>query len=296
MRNQPGHGDRLSYYDFGRTTVQVCAADPRFSYCAYVPESYEEHGTQIYRLLVAVHGTLRDNTGCRDAFIDLAERHQLIVLAPLFPGGITAPRELSSYKRLRGAGGIGPAYDLLLLSMVDELAAHYRIDARRFSLFGFSGGGHFAHRFFYAHPERLEAVSIGAPGIVTLLDDQVDWLAGVRNFEAVFGKPLDVDAMRRVAVQLVVGGDDTDTWEIAITPSNAWWQPDFDSHGATRIARMETLKASLAARGIDVVHDVVPGAAHRQAPLLPAVKSFLSDRLAQPDAQPALAGQMQSTR
>lgn len=281
MRNQPGHGDKLSYYDFGRTSVHACAADPRFSYCAYVPESYDEHGTQVYRLLVAVHGTLRDNAACRDAFIDLAEQQQLIVLAPLFPGGITAPRELSSYKRLRGPLGGGPAYDLVLLSMIEEISALYRIDARRFSLFGFSGGGHFTHRFFYAHPERLEAVSIAAPGIVTLLDDHADWLAGVRNFAALFGKPLDFDAMRRVAVQMVVGGDDRATWEIAIKPTHAWWQPEIESHGATRIDRMETLKASFLAHGIGVTHDVVPGVAHQQTPLLPAVKSFLSAWLAQ---------------
>ena len=61
MRSTPGHGEILSYYDFGRTTVQVCAADPRFSYCAYVPESYDEAGDRRYRLLVVVHGTMRDN-------------------------------------------------------------------------------------------------------------------------------------------------------------------------------------------------------------------------------------------
>lgn len=278
MRKKPGHGDVLSYYEFGRTTVQACAADPRFSYCAYVPESYEEHGSKVYRLLVVVHGTMRDHTGCRDAFVDLAEQHQLIVLAPLFPGGIAAPRELSAYKRLRDRDG--PAYDLVLLAMIREISAIYRIDPGPFSLFGFSGGAHFAHRFLYTHPERLQAVSIAAPGIVTLLDDQADWLAGVRNFEAVFKKSLDLEAVRRVAVQMVVGSEDNATWEIALTRSHPWWQPEFETHGATRIERLQTLKASFEAKGIDVVHDLVPGADHRQAPLLPAVKSFLAARLA----------------
>ncbi|WP_449219772.1 alpha/beta hydrolase [Tistrella mobilis] len=286
MRSTPGHGEILSYYDFGRTTVQVCAADPRFSYCAYVPESYDEAGDRRYRLLVVVHGTMRDNAACRDAFIDLAEAQQLIVLAPLFPAGITAPRELSSYKRLRGPGdadarGAGPAYDLILLQMIREMQALYRIDAERFALFGFSGGGHFAHRFLYAHPERLAAVSIGAPGIVTLLDDQVDWPAGVRDVEAIFGRPIDLAAMRRVAVQMVVGAEDTATWEIAITRDNPWWQPAFERHGATRIERLAALKASFESRGIPVTHDLVPGTAHRQEPLLPVVKQFLSDRFAQ---------------
>ncbi len=284
MHKRTGHGAQLSYYDIGRTAVQACASDPRFSYCAYVPESYDEAGTERLRLLVVVHGTRRDNGACRDDFIDLAERHRLLVLAPLFPAGITAPRELSSYKRLRGAGGEGPAYDLLLLSMIEEVSRIYRLDAGRFFLFGFSGGGHFAHRFLYAHPRRLAAVSIGAPGIVTLLDPQAPWLAGVGDFDAVFGKPLDLEAMRKVAVHMVVGGDDTDTWEIALSPRHPWWQPAFETHGHNRLERMEDLKKSLQAHGIRVRHDIVRGADHQQQPLLPAVKSFFAGCLtARPD-------------
>ena len=40
-----GHGVHLSYYDFGRTTAYGCQSDPRFSYCAYVPEGYAKDGT-----------------------------------------------------------------------------------------------------------------------------------------------------------------------------------------------------------------------------------------------------------
>ena len=74
MRSIPGHGEHLSYYDFGRTTVYACQADQRFSYCAYVPQSYREDGSERYRLFVAVHGTMRDMAAYRDAFIPFAER------------------------------------------------------------------------------------------------------------------------------------------------------------------------------------------------------------------------------
>ena len=87
--------------------------------------------------------------------------------------------------------------------------------------------------------------------------------------------------MRRVAVQMVVGAEDTATWEIAITRDNPWWQPAFESHGATRIERLSALKAGFEAHGIPVTHDLVSGAAHRQEPLLPVVKRFLSERFAQ---------------
>jgi pimeloyl-ACP methyl ester carboxylesterase len=274
MRNQPGHGKRLSYYDFGRTTVYACAFDQRFSYCAYVPESYEEEGTQRYPLLVAVHGTARDMIGNRNAFADFAERHQAIVLAPLFPAGITAPGELSSYKMVQP----GPVrYDAVLLAMVEEMGARYRLADSRFALFGFSGGGHFAHRFLYLHPERLAAVSIGAPGVVTLLDLTHDFWVGLRDFERVFGRQLDLAAMRRVAVHMVVGGDDTETWEITIEPGNELWMPGADKAGRNRQERLLALKTSLEAHGIAVRHDVVPGVAHRSDGLMPAIERFFDD-------------------
>lgn len=90
--------------------------------------------------------------------------------------------------------------------MIDEVAGRYGVNAERFLLYGYSGGGHFAHRFFYLHPERLKAVSIGAPGSVTLPDENHDYWVGCRNLEALFGKRLDIPAMRTVPVHQVVGG------------------------------------------------------------------------------------------
>ncbi len=272
-----GAGKTLSYYDFGRTTVYASRLDPRFSWCAYVPEDYDDEAEDRYRLLVAVHGTGRANWLYRDGFAAFAERHRAIVLAPLFPGGITAPGELGSYKLLR-SGALH--YDQVLLSMVDEIGEKYRIDGDRFALFGFSGGGHFAHRFAYLHPARLAAVSIGAPGVVTLLDREHDFWVGVRDFERVFAKPLDVAAMRRMPVQMVIGGDDTETWEITIRPGSAWWMAGADLAGPDRLARMRALKASWEAAGIAVRHAVVPGVGHRMEPLVRAVEAFLADAFA----------------
>ncbi len=284
VRPVPGHGTKLSYYDFGRTVAHACQADPRFSYCAYVPRSYQEEDSQRYPLLVVVHGTLRDNAAYREAYVDLAERRQLIVLAPLFPAGITAPGELNSYKFIR-AGDLH--YDAVLLAMVDEMRAKYRIAGDRFSLCGFSGGGHFTHRFLYLHPGRLEAVSIGAPGMVTLLDDSHDFWVGTRDFAARFGAPVDLAAMRGVAVQMVVGGADTDTWEITIRPDSKLWMPGADAAGATRIDRLRALRASFEAQGIAVQHDIVPGVAHSHEKIAPVVADFFAAHYARSMASAA---------
>ncbi|RYE85157.1 MAG: alpha/beta hydrolase, partial [Hyphomicrobiales bacterium] len=54
-------------YDLGPTPVTACKADPRFSYCLYVPKSLGKGG-QPPELVVAMHGTGRGFTGYRDAF------------------------------------------------------------------------------------------------------------------------------------------------------------------------------------------------------------------------------------
>ncbi len=277
MRKTPGHGVNLSYYHFGRTTMFACQADQRFSYCLYVPESYDEAGTQTYPLAVVVHGTNRTAQEYRDAFADFAEAQQCIILAPLFPVGIIEPGELSNYKFIAFHD---IRFDHVLLAMIDEVAALYRIEADRFLLHGFSGGGHFAHRFFYLHPERLLGVSIGAPGMVTLLDRERDWWVGVRDLETRFGKALDEDAMRQVAVQMVVGGDDTDTWEITIEPGGRYWMADATISGANRQDRMNALKASFERAGIAVRHDVVPGVGHNGYLVLDRVTDFFTETLA----------------
>lgn len=125
-------------------------------------------------------------------------------------------------------------------------------------------------------------MSIGAPGVVTLLDFDHDFWVGVRDFEAVFGKAIDLEAMRRVAVHMIVGGDDTETWEITIRPDSPRWMPGADLAGADRQDRMRALKASFERHGIAVRHDTVPGVAHNGLAMVPLVEQFLADAMAAP--------------
>ncbi len=276
MADQRGCKRGLSYYDFGRTTFYASRFDQRFSYCLYVPSDYAENGSKSYHLAVTIHGTGRNAAGYRDNLADFADAHDCIILAPLFPAGIVKPGDLSGYKLI---GSHGIRYDHVLLSMVDEVAEKYRVDAERFLLYGFSGGGHFTHRFFYLHPERLRAASIGAPGVVTLLDQSRDWWVGVRNLEAVFGKTLDIGRMREVAVQMVIGDADTDTWEITIRPGSSWWMDDANRAGETRVDRINALRESYEAEGIAVRLDTVPDTAHDPDAVMAPVKRFFAEVL-----------------
>lgn len=271
-------GPPLSRYDLGRTVAIACQADQRFSYCLYVPKALADAGgLAAARILVVVHGTERGNQAMRDLFIPLADRLGLIVLAPLFPAGIIDPLDRDNYKYIEYRD---IRFDHLLLYMVEEVGARYGVPVDRFALFGFSGGAHFVHRFFYLHPERLDAVSICAPGSPTLLDDSRDWWVGVRDIEQRFGRPLNRDALGRVAIHLAVGEMDADTDEITHYEGSPYWMEGANDAGVTRVDRLLSLAESLHENGLAAQVDILPGIRHERDALCASGARFFEQLLA----------------
>ncbi|GLR54639.1 alpha/beta hydrolase [Shinella yambaruensis] len=266
----------LNFYRRGRTPIFASRMDQRFSWCCYIPDGYDPAGDRVHPLAVLVHGSLRDADILRDAFIDFAEAHQCLLLAPLFPAGIDDAEDLHNYKHIAYRG---IRYDLIVLDMVEELAGRYRVAKEKVLMHGFSGGAQFAHRFFYLHPGRLRAVSVGAPGTVTL-PDQRDWWVGVKGMEEVFGRPLDVAAMRDVAVQLVIGDQDIETWDVTVGPQSPFWMEGINDSGETRVDRLRSLETGLRSIGVDLRFDTVPGVSHDGTGIQGPVKAFFSQVLA----------------
>ncbi|WP_328634442.1 PHB depolymerase family esterase [Streptomyces sp. NBC_00356] len=261
------------FYVTGSTTQFASRYDQRLSYCLYVPAAHRtaEHPLP---LLVIQHGTGRTGPQYRDALADFAEEHGIVVLAPLFPAGLGSdPDDLHNFKFMEHEG---VRFDLALLAIVEEAAERVRIDTSRFVLHGFSGGGQFAHRFLLLHPDRLAGVSIGAPGRVTLIDPEREWWLGTRGFAERFGKPVDLDRIREVPVHLVVGSEDTETWEIN-NPGDTNWMDGADAVGRTRVERITALYENYRSLGIDARLDIVPGVAHNGMGVLDEVRAFTAD-------------------
>lgn len=271
------------WHDKGMTPYIASQLDPRFSYMLYIPKGYNENGTDTYPLLVLIHGTERRPDVYIENHRDFADKNRVILLAPLFPLNTHGGQDLENYKLIDYKA---TRYDLVLLSMVDETASKYRLAGSTFSMHGFSGGGHFAHRFFYLHPHRLHAVSIGAPGMVTLIDSTADWWVGTRDLYRRFNAKMNLPAMRRVSVHMVVGAEDTEEWNEPITPGSEYWMgegvkgADYATTGKNRIERLTTLKENYEKNGITVAMDIVPGADHDETKLFPAVQKFLEGHLA----------------
>ena len=263
-------------YDLGPTAIFACKADPRFHYCLYVPPAVGK-GEKV-ELLVAVHGTSRTSfLDFRDGFAGFARWNRMAVLCPIFPIGVRGDGARSGYKYME-EGDI--RYDHVLLSMVEEVAAKYRQDWSTFAMFGFSGGGHFTHRFAILHPARLWAASIGASGSVTLLDPERDWWVGIRDIKERFGIAFDREALSRVPVQMLVGDADLETWEITHKPGGTYWMEGANDAGRTRPERLRALADSFERMGIAVRFDLVPGVSHERTKVLSRVEDFLADVLA----------------
>ena len=279
MDTQPqpdAHRRARALYDLGPTAIFACKRDPRFHYCLYVPPKVGD-GAKV-ELLVAVHGTSRTSfLDFRDGFAPFGRWNDVAVLCPIFPVGVLGDGNRSGYKYIR-EGDI--RYDHVLLAMVEEVAAKYGQDWSRFAMFGFSGGGHFTHRFAILHPHRLWAASIGAAGSVTLLDPARDWWVGIRDLEARFGVRFDAEALARVPVQMVVGDADLETWEITHQPGGKYWMDGANDAGRTRPERLRALAVSFEQAGVSVRFDVMPGVSHDRMKAVPLAQDFLAGVLA----------------
>lgn len=275
----------LSVYEKGATATFALATDPRFSFCLYVPD-------RPSALLVVVHGSYRNFQEHRDQFIDFAQKQQCVVLAPLFPIGVRGDGNLDGYKYIQ-EGDI--RYDSVLLTMVDQVTSRYRLAARQFGLAGFSGGGHFAHRFLLLHPGRLWGVSVGAPGSVTLLDEDIGWWPGIGDMCARFGISPDLRTLSRVPVQLLVGDRDLDTEGIMHRPGSPHWQDGAERAGLNRRDRLFSLLRSLQARGVSTKLEELPGVGHEAWPIFEAGKPFLAQSLATYRAKTLETDSMETT-
>lgn len=270
-------GWHFSWHDKGAyAPFQASQIDPRFPYMLYVPRSYDEDGEKEYSLVVWIHGTERGPFRFIESNAKFADENDLILLAPLFPANTHGHKDLENYKLIDYKG---TRYDLVLLSMVDEVGSKYRLKSNKFNLSGFSGGGHFTHRFFYLHPHRLNAISIGAPGMVTMIDNTRDWWVGTKNLYARFNAHMNIHAMRKVKVQMVIGAKDTQGWGDEIEKDSPYNMGDYpgasyNAAGKNRQERMKNLKKNYEDNDISVEMVVVPEVGHDESGMFADMQKF----------------------
>jgi hypothetical protein len=249
----------------GITPVFASTFDQRFSFALHIPRSHKPTSPEL-PLLVVVHGLSRRIGPYLDKLADFSETHNCVIMCPLFPAGIIDPEDMDNYRTILYKD---IRYDLVLLSMVEQISKIWRIRSEKFYLHGFSGGGQFAHRFFYLHSDRLIAVSIAAPGNITTPNIERPWPLGLSDAAEKFGIPdvPDFEMWARVPIQLVVGAEDHEILESIAHAS--------DGAGKTRIDKIKSLDDSFRKIGLRPELTIVPGVAHDGQGLLSALESWL---------------------
>jgi hypothetical protein len=289
----------------GRVPRVALASDPRISYALYVPRKHYNpnpskpaDGDAVAALpklplLVSVHGTRRNLSSTYDALIPFAESTPCGILSPLFPAGLDSPIDLDSYMFLRSKT---LRSDLALLAMLDVIARRWPgIETEKVYLMGFSGGGQFAHRFLYLYPERIAAISVGAPGSVTLLDEEKNWPEGIADTKLLFDRQVDKELIRQVHIQLVIGGAD-----VKIHGEKAFWvwlqtmkmtrksdeaPGDGDEKNIMvpmtqgRLETLQKLRTAWKEDGIESGFEVVDGVAHDGEGVRECVLQFMKSRM-----------------
>ncbi|NCF10861.1 MAG: hypothetical protein GWP66_09315 [Gammaproteobacteria bacterium] len=140
-------------------------------YFVYLPRS----GIRDGRVLVSVHGISRNAEEHVTGFAPLAEQYGAAIVAPLFPAA-----EYRRYQRL-GTSVNESRADLAFDRMLDDAARLLEVDPWPLRLFGFSGGGQFAHRYALFYPRRVARQVLGAPGWYTFPDPEHRYPLGLRT-------------------------------------------------------------------------------------------------------------------
>ncbi len=254
----PAAGRRLGQGTPAVGAVVECrlAGDSRRSYYLGVPRGLRADAP----LLVCVHGISRNAEEHMRHFAPLAQRHGVVVVAPLFP-----QPEFGDYQRL-GRAGHGMRADVALHEILADAQRRTGVAADRVHLFGHSGGGQFVHRYVMANPAGVARFVISAAGWYTHPDPDRPFPLGIGPTPLLPDLDFDPDAFLRVAGCVLVGERDTRRGRALRTT------PLVDAmQGTTRLERArrwaEAMNREAARRGLPSPVDlqVLPRAGHRFA-------------------------------
>lgn len=186
------------------------------------------------RLMVAVHGITRNALEHAMSLKRWSDRLRIPVVAPLF-----SRSAYRRYQTLRGGKG-SPSADDAFDRIVADAVAHLSMAAPKIFLFGYSGGGQFAHRYLFRHPDAVERAVIGAAGWYSFPDETLAYPLGLAA-GARTPALAAIDAIDRYPPTLVVVGSQDRMRDEALNQD-----PEIDrAQGRHRLARAKRWVAAM---------------------------------------------------
>ena len=185
-------------------------------------------------VVLVQHGMKRNGDDYRDFWIDAAEKHRLLIVAPTFSAQRFPEADNYNNGRLRAAdGSLRPREQWLyavLPRVVQALRAAGVTRREQVRLFGHSAGGQFVHRLLGTQDHGLyESVTAGNPGWYTLPTLDLPFPHGLAGLGL---QPADLARWLAYPMTILAGDRDVDTTDPSL-PSN----PEALAQGPTRYAR-----------------------------------------------------------
>jgi pimeloyl-ACP methyl ester carboxylesterase len=235
----------------GRVRARCIDGDRLTDYFEFVPTRVDRRAP----LLVSVHGVSMNAREHAELFAEQAERLGVVVVAPFF-----APECFPGYQRPAGRRGRSIRF---LERVVADVRARHGLVRSRFSLFGFSGGAQFAHRYALLRPRRVRALIVAAAGWYTWPDRLLPYPLGLGPRPGRGRLRIRLRRFLRIPVRIAVGELD-DARDPTLNPAS-----EIDQlQGQNRIERArswaEALRRAAAARGLvpAVSHSILPRTGH----------------------------------
>lgn len=185
----------------GRIVCAVAMPRPELEGFVYLPRKT----LADRRVLVSVHGISRNAIEHIELFRHLADWYGAVLVAPVFSAEV-----YRDYQRL-GRKSMGPRADLALIRLLNEISNTTGVDTSKIDLFGFSGGAQFAHRFAFAHAQRVRTLTLGAAGWYTMPDVTRGYPYGIADCKGLDGTRLNAVSAAQLPTLVAVGElDDRD--------------------------------------------------------------------------------------
>ncbi len=152
------------------------------------------------KVIVCVHGISRDAKQQITAFQQQANNYNHIIIAPLF-----SKKYYHGYQRLEtGAAGYTSAEALnKILHDVHKICT---IKTNNITLFGYSGGAQFSHRYAMLYPEKINRLIVCASGWFTFPDENKNFPYGLKGIQAsVTNMAKNLPTFLQLKIRILVG-------------------------------------------------------------------------------------------
>lgn len=182
--------------DNGRLEFFRIAGKAGVRYYLFLPQSLSRQT----RVTVCIHGISRNAQQQVNAFRQQANDCDHMIIAPYF-----GRKHYRGYQRLEmGSAGYSSAEGLN--KILHDVQRRYAVNTDIISLFGYSGGAQFAHRYAMLYPQRINQLIICSAGWYTFPDKHKNYPYGLKatqNFVADLSKNLP--AFLQLRIRTLVG-------------------------------------------------------------------------------------------